>query len=499
MIFAASPRPPIAHVRPDDGETHDLGEHLVETAARAESFADAWRAGFFGRVAGQWHDLGKYAADFQAMIAAAGAEAHLEEAAGKRRVDHSTAGALLATERFGPALGRLLAYVVAGHHAGLPDWEGGLQNRLERGAPRLAAARAGDPPDQVLSVEKPTTVPGLENLSLWVRMLASAVCDADFLDTEAFFDRTKAAMRTGPWPGLDDLQRRFELRMTERFGAAPASPVDRLRTEVLDSCRQAAAQPPGLYALTVPTGGGKTLSSLAFALEHARRHGLGRIIYVIPFTSIIEQTAEVFRDMVGDDAVLEHHCALGPEPERAGPRSRLAAENWDAPLVVTTTVQLFESLFGARTSRIRKLHNLAGSVIVLDEAQAVPCAVLRPVTVVLRELVARYRVSVVLCTATQPAWTAIYQGFAPAEIVPDPPRLFAALERVTVALPPPGQRSPWTSVAEAVAGEPRSLVIVNSRPDCRRLHALLPADTIHLSTWQCAAHRRCGTRASRCC
>jgi CRISPR-associated endonuclease/helicase Cas3 len=263
-----------------------------------------------------------------------------------------------------------------------------------------------------------------------------------------------------------------------------------MRAEILAACRAAAEKPPGLFSLTVPTGGGKTLSSLAFALAHARCHGLRRVIYAIPFTSIIEQTADVFRGALGDDAVLEHHSALGPRPEEETARSRLAAENWDAPVIATTTVQLFESLFASRTSHVRKLHNVARSVLVLDEAQAIPSAVLRPITAVLDQLVRHYRASVVLCTATQPVLGGVFRDLgSPTEIAPDPERLFAALNRVTVALPEDRERRRWGDIASEMIKERQALAVVNTRKDCRALHALLPKDAIHLSTWQCAAHR----------
>jgi CRISPR-associated endonuclease/helicase Cas3 len=277
--------------------------------------------------------------------------------------------------------------------------------------------------------------------------------------------------------------------LARKSAEAEPTPVNRLRAEVLEACRSAAGRAPGLFSLTVPTGGGKTLSSLVFALEHARTHGLRRVIYAIPFTSIIEQTARVFRKAVDTDAVLEHHSALGPRPDKETARSRLAGENWDAPLVVTTTVQLFESLFANRTSRLRKLHNLAASVLVLDEAQALPPGVLRPVTAVLDQLVKYYRCSVVLCTATQPALGKVFDGFSPVEIAPDPAALFRALDRVDIAMPSPGERRSWDEIAAEVTASPHALAIVNTRRDCRTLHARLPSDTIHLSTWQCAAHR----------
>lgn len=489
-------RAPIAHRRADDGAVHDLAEHLETTARLAAGFADAWGGGEGAALMGLWHDLGKYAREFQAMIRGADPEAHLEGVpAGPRpRVNHSSAGAQWAVERLGP-FGRLLAYGIAGHHAGLPDWLGegarrGLADRL-RDTTHLARVRAAGPPAEILERAAPTAgLPVGADPSLWARMLASALFDADFLDSEAFFDRGKARQRRRPWRPLAGLCQRLDDHMDAAFGAPARTPVNALRAEVLAACRAAAERPQGLFSLTVPTGGAKTLSSLAFALRHARRHHLDRVIYAVPFTSIIEQTAEVFRDALGSDAVLEHHSALGPRAEAETARSRLAAENWDAPVIVTTTVQLFDSLFASRTSRVRKLHNLARSVLVLDEAQALPTTVLRPVTAVIDQLGRHYGVSIVLCTATQPALGAVFRGLAPpTEIAPEPERLFATLERVTVALPAAGRGLDWEEVAVAIDEERQALAIVNTRHDCRALYALLPGHAIHLSTWQCAAHR----------
>jgi CRISPR-associated endonuclease/helicase Cas3 len=491
----AGPQKPIAHRRPDDNATHDLEEHLRAAARLAGGFAETWGASNAAALAALWHDLGKYAAEFQRMITSVDPEAHLEGVAGgpRQRVNHSSAGALWAVERFGNRFGRLLAYAIAGHHSGLPDWVGqggrsGLKDRLADKS-HLARALAAAPPREILDVAPPSTgIPNGADAGLWVRMLASALFDADFLDAEAFFDPTATAGRMD-WPSLASLPPKLDAHLERIAAEAEATPVNSLRAKVLQACRTAAAQPPGLFSLTVPTGGGKTLSSLAFALEHARRHGLRRVIYAIPFTSIIEQTAGVFRQALGHEAILEHHSALGPRPERETVRSRLAAENWDAPLIVTTTVQLFESLFANRTSRLRKLHNLASSVLVIDEAQALPPAVLRPVTVVLDQLFRYYRCSIVLCTATQPALGAVFDGFSPVEIAPDPPALFKTLDRVEVAVPKPGARRAWKEIADEIVGCRQALVIVNTRRDCRTLHAALPPGTVHLSTWQCAAHR----------
>jgi CRISPR-associated endonuclease/helicase Cas3 len=475
--------PPIAHRRREDDATHDLSEHLYATAQLAKGFAETWGGGEAARLMGLWHDLGKYSAEFQDMIRGADAEAHLEGVpmGRRRRVDHSTSGAQWAVKRFG-LFGRLLAYGIAGHHAGLPDWVGegasrGMKDRLDD-ARHLDRALAGGPPSDLLNQPEPKVpLPVGADPGLWTRMVASALFDADFLDAEAFFDRGRAAARA-IWPTLAVLERRLDKHIDENFARVAKTPVNALRAEVLSACRAAAGKSPGLFSLSVPTGGGKTLSSLAFALAHARHHGLRRVVYAIPFTSIIEQMADVFRNALGRDAVLEHHSALGPRPEEETARSRLAAENWDAPVIATTTVQLFESLFASRTSRVRKLHNLARSVIVLDEAQALPAAVLRPVTAVIDQLVRHYGVSIVLCTATQPALGSVFRELSRQyEIAPNPERLFAELDRVTVVLPERDSKLSWESIATEVARERQALAVVNTRRDCRTLHALLPKDT----------------------
>ncbi|WP_299439102.1 CRISPR-associated endonuclease Cas3'' [uncultured Rhodospira sp.] len=483
---------PIAHLRASDRATHGLTDHLKGTADRAAAFAAAFGAGDMARLAGLWHDLGKYAADFQAMIRAADTHAHLEgqsAPSGRRRVDHSTAGAQWAVEmeQLGPYVGRLLAYVIAGHHAGLADWNaaGGRRGLDERLSDRrhLEAMRAAAPPGDILNQTASLSTPADVDAALWIRMLASALFDADFLDTEEFFDDARAGARAG-WPELTALKARLDAYMSGFDGASGR--VNAVRAEVLAACRARATDPPGLFSLTVPTGGGKTLSGLTFALDHALANGLRRVIHAAPFTSIIDQTANDFRKAFGNlDGVLEHHSNL--DPDDVSPRARLASENWDAPVVVTTTVQLFESLCASRTSRVRKLHNIAGSVVVLDEAQALPAHLLKPITMMIDQL-RHFGATVVLCTATQPALGAVFPDLpTPTEIAPDPPRLFAVLERVRMEVRP--NVTSWDDLAAEIAEERQALAIVNTRADARALHERLPAGTIHLSTWQCAAHR----------
>ena len=498
---------PIAHAARDETgnwrDPHDLADHLCCVGELAADFARHYGRDW-ARLAGRWHDLGKYRPRFQnyiRLVSGFEAEAHIQGEAGK--APHSTAGAILATDRFGVA-GRVLAYLIAGHHAGLDDWFGGLAVRLELPASHdeLAESLTQNPPREILDAGdfKPdlTAIPGgRDGFALWVRMLFSALVDADFLDTERYMDAEKFARRN-TWPALAALAPRFDAHMAELAHNADPTPVNALRTDILAQCRAAAAREPGLFSLTVPTGGGKTLSGMAFALEHARLHGKRRVIHVIPFTSIIEQTADIFRSIFGE-AVIEHHSNVESAPDRETSASRLACENWDAPVVVTTNVQFFESLFASRTSRCRKLHNIVDSIIILDEAQLLPPEFLQPILDVLNLLTQHYGVTVVLSTATQPALASReyfdarqnLRGLANVrEIVSDPDALYAALERVTVRLPVDWQQpTDWPTLATELTEHESVLAIVNRRNDARELWEEMPEGTLHLSALMCGAHR----------
>lgn len=520
-----------AHSPPDGSgkAPHGLDEHLRSVGNLAADFApDSAKA--VVRLAGLWHDLGKRRLGFQAYIRQAGVvNAHIERIADRDKT-HSAAGALWAVQRLeqnhgaqGKIIGRLLQYVIAGHHAGLDNWEGGngpgLAARLEgEDAQReLSEALARSQADDILHA----TLPGIDlhsvaitnehqkltpgRFALWVRMVFSALVDADFLDTEAYMDGRKTEARKGE-SDLGPLLSELSVYLAS-FGEAKTA-VNRIRSEVLAQCRSKAGLPPGVFSLTVPTGGGKTLSSLAFALEHAVHHGKQRVVYAIPYTSIIEQTADVFRQVfkaLGEDAVIEHHSNAESNPEDETTRSRLACENWDAPLIVTTNVQLFESLFARKTSRCRKLHSLINSVIVLDEAQLLPVEFLQPVVDVLRYLVQDFGVTVLLCTATQPALNTppsvdpqrgLRRALGPVtEIVADVPALYRALERVRVHLPPSLEtpRS-WPELADEIAQHDAALTIVSRRADAADLYRLIKDRTDgarcwHLSALMCAQHR----------
>ncbi len=498
---------PIAHAAKRlDGTwraPHDLAEHLHQVGELASNFAHGFGS-HWARLAGRWHDLGKYRPRFQNYIRRASgyeADAHILGEAGK--APHSTAGAMLAIDRFGVA-GRVLAYLIAGHHAGLADWFGGLDSRLEDPKSRAECdeSLAAKPPPEILDAgdfkSELSAIPGgKDGFSLWVRMLFSALVDADFLDTERYMDPEKYTRRNA-WPALADLAPLFDAHMAKLAAESPPTPVNALRADILAQCRAAAAQKPGLFSLTVPTGGGKTLSGMAFALEHVRRYGKRRVIHVIPYTSIIEQTADVFRGIFGE-AVIEHHSNAESAPDQETSASRLACENWDAPIIVTTNVQFFESLFAARTSRCRKLHNLVDSVVILDEAQLLPPEFLQPILDVLNLLTRNYGVTVVLSTATQPALST--RSYFDArqnlrgldnvrEIIRDADSLYAKLERVSVRLPVDWQQSTeWSALAIELARLESVLAIVNTRKDARALWQQMPEGTLHLSALMCGAHR----------
>ncbi len=500
--MAGGPPATLAHVDVASGRTHPLDQHLIEVGALAQGFTEAFGAGPWGLVAGLVHDLGKSSSQFQRRLQGA-----LEA------VDHSTAGAQWLFKHFGPE-GRLLAYAVAGHHAGLPngtdETQRSLTARLDKVVPTwdLELLTALDAPEALGAF--PIRVANGQRrefqVGFLIRMAFSCLVDADFLDTERFFTPALGHQRGG-YPSLTDLRGRLYAHLTALAAGAQPSSVNMARAEVLAACRGGASLPPGLFSLTVPTGGGKTLASLAFALDHAQAHGLRRVIYAIPYTSIIEQTATVFRGALGDDAVVEHHSNFDPAAGTPGNdpldssddstrpdvrRVRLASENWDAPVVVTTNVQFFESLFHNRPSRCRRLHNIARSVVILDEAQTLPPDYLLPCLEALRELALNYGVSIVLCTATQPVLSR-REGFSAGlagvrELMPDPARLAQRLVRVTLH-----QEDVLDDgvLAARIAAEPRVLCIVNTRRHAARLFGAVRGQegAFHLSANMCPAHR----------
>jgi len=315
--------------------------------------------------------------------------------------------------------------------------------------------------------------------------------DADYLDTEEFICQGTKAQRDG-YKTIGFLKVLFDEHINNMIAGSKETDVNSVRKEVLNNCRQAAESKPGLFSLTVPTGGGKTLSSVAFALDHIlynNKNDKGlkkkRIIYVIPYTSIIEQTAKVLADIFGADNVVEHHSNLDPEKETE--RSRMASENWDAPIIVTTNVQFFESLFAAKPSRCRKLHNIVNSVVILDEAQLLPEKWLTPCVEAINQLATNYGATILLSTATQPALPGLMK---PTEIIEGVQVIYDRLKRTEINLPVDMDvLVSWEEMARKLQKHEQVLCILNTKRDCRELFALMPKGTVHLSTWMCGEHR----------
>jgi CRISPR-associated endonuclease/helicase Cas3 len=488
-----------AHTPNTEGDWHDLADHLTAVAEMARSFAEPFGGGETAYWAGLWHDLGKFHPEFQGYLAACERARREGEPAPARSVDHKGAGTVQASRCAGP-----LAFLIAGHHGGLHnrsdlqarlnEWTG--QPRVELALERARIALSFEPPT---SVQPPSwALASPHTLEFFLRMLFSCLVDADFLDTEAHFQSDTGEVRASP-PALAELWPHYADAMTAISGREDTE-VARLRDEVFRACVAAGRSEPGFFRLTVPTGGGKTLASLGFALEHALAHGQQRVIVAVPYTSITEQTAEVYRGVFRalPRAVLEHHSAMAPRPDSeesdgSAQWERLAAENWDAPLVVTTTVRLFESLFARRTSDCRRLHRVANSIIILDEAQTIPTHLLTPLLDVFRELTAHYGASTVFCTATQPALdeTPGFRGLPNVrEIAPQPSRLFRSLKRVNYEWPRRDELRSWAWVAAEMRSSDQALAIVNTKDDAVALLDSCGPDALHLSTSLCGEHRR---------
>lgn len=504
-----------AHTPNESGHWHCLKDHLQAVAQMAEEFAGKFGAGELGYWTGLLHDIGKYNPAFQDYLNAA-YQANLTHQTPPRRgsVPHSIYGAVIARTAYANIYpnpgntieGEELAWAIMAHHGGLTK-----PTLLED-----ALARAGNDTDVVQIIRTAATqIPKIKDLvvkrplfdqlphnrarEFFIRMLLSALVDADYLDTEKWRDPWKHRQRAHDLLELPELWRKVQANQETLMAKSEPTQINKARKEIYRFAIQNAWQSPGFFKLTVPTGGGKTRTALSFALKHAvenRDHGFQRVIFVMPYTSIIEQTAGEFRKIVGSENVLEHHSAIDFDEDEQKDIinwSRLAAENWDAPIIVTTTVQLFESLFANRPSRVRKLHNLARSIIVLDEAQMLPAPLLNPILDALSELVERYGTSVVLCTATQPALDESL-GF-PAlanirELAPDPKRYFQSLARVRydVCLDEPWG---WDQVARGMRKSPQVLCVLNTKGQARDLFKTLDdPKAFHLSTGMCPAHRR---------
>lgn len=501
----------------DRSDWERLPDHLRQVGELAGELGKFLSLEKISALAGELHDVGKFHPLFQ------------ERLTGKSvRVDHSTAGAailLREAARLGPSgqlTAEIIAYAILGHHAGLPDMasesDACARSRIESFKDELAPGwrdavtldLGAGPAETFGKVRHTDAARAAFDLSLVVRMVFSCLVDADRKATQRFYAALDGNTPNCDWPALQPhLDAHLAALDAYLAGLPQEGEVNAIRREVMANVRARAALPPGPCTLTVPTGGGKTLASLGFALEHARRHGHRRIIYVIPFTSIIDQTADQFRRLLGKDHILEHHASIDLEDSprdhpSAHDKLRMAMEDWAAPFVVTTAVQFFESLFAARPSRARKLHSIAGSVIVLDEAQTLPRGLLAPCLRMLDALCAHYGCTIVLCTATQPALDERLVGsqmvngkavetvfglpLTGRELAPDPARLNARLRRTRIEH---GGVMRDTTLVDALAAHPQSLVVVNSRRHALELYrAAQHLDgATHLTTRQHAADR----------
>lgn len=488
---------------PADGSTvwHDLDKHINAVATMARDFATAFGAGELAYWLGIWHDLGKCNRKFQEYLQ----QCLIDPTHRGHGPDHKAVGSHYAQHHLA-----LLALIIQGHHGGLQSpaaYKAWLAEKLhEHGHAvddAIATARTLLPTlDPVSPLRFPSFLQHDAHASeFFLRMLFSTLVDADFLDTESHFTSTKTAQR-GHSISLTTLWERLRQHQEQHSGHG-TSVVNQARHAIYQMCLQAAPLQPGFFRLTVPTGGGKTRSGMAFALQHALHHGLHRVIVAVPFISITEQTAATYRTLFGSDdeerpVVLEHHSSahqVATDATEFSPSqqwSRLAAENWDAPIIVTTTVQLFQSLFARGTSPCRKLHRLAKSVIILDEAQALPAHLLTPILDGLNQLTRHYGSTVVLSTATQPAFETIplIRDIQARDIVPDPGHWFRLLRRVSYDWRTQQPLS-WEAIADLLRAEPQALAVLNTKKDALALlDALQDPDAIHLSTLLCGAHRR---------
>ena len=483
-----------------DGRVQSLEDHLEGTRSLAEGFGAGMGLGAEAGLLGKIHDEGKDTAAFQDYI-------HGRK---HRRVDHSTAGAKSFWENGHIGWLQLIGgFCVAGHHTGIPDLgskvdcagTSTLNGRMKKCIPSIRHPQRYLIDSTCLDVDHLNTF--IENrnaldVMILTRMLFSCLVDADFLDTEAFMNNQP--VRKNEFSSLKEIAAMFWSRLEEDGYFRPKNALNGKRCEILHTCMQKGEGKQGLYSLTVPTGGGKTISSMAFAMKQAMKWHKERIIYVIPYLSIIEQTADVFRALLGNHAVLESHSQVdydslpeegSEEAGRVAESMKLAAENWDAPVVITTNEQFFESLYANKTSRCRKLHNIANSVIILDEAQMMPVDFLKPCLHVLEQLVHYYGCTVVLCSATQPELGRYLQKNPiqknPIEIMENVGELFQFFKRVTFDI---DGETDYAEIAKKLDECEQVLCIASTKKEAEKIVELLDGEAMYLSTNLCPAHRR---------
>lgn len=478
-----------AHMK-ENCEFQTVDEHLKNVAELTSLYSKEIDAQQIGYICGILHDIGKYSIEFQNRLLRNG-----------EKVDHSTAGALEAKKLCGEAFGIILGYIICGHHAGLMDYgsqESGLRQRYLKKIPKYEFYISKIDLDiSKINNELPKIIIGNGGftISFFIRMIYSCLVDADFLDTEKFMNVEDFNVR-GNYQNISSLANKFEIYMANKSKDAKKNKINNFRNQILNYCVKAAYQKPNLFTLTVPTGGGKTLSSMAFALRHLKHNNLKRIICVIPYTSIIEQNAKQYKDIFGEENVLEHHSNFDftevkndNESDFINTRTKLkyASENWDIPIIVTTNVQFFESLFASKSSRCRKIHNIANSVVIIDEAQMMPTKFLKSTLNALSELVNNYNSSIVLMTATKPEFPNNLLKIEPIEIIEKPEVLYNELKRVDVHYV---GRLENDGLVEQINDLERVLVVVNTRNHAKKIYEKADKTNLfHLSANMCPTHR----------
>ncbi len=499
-----------AHTGDAGGEWQPLATHLKNVAELAGRFGASCGLGNAAKSAGLLHDLGKYRNEFQEYLCkarGAGADTH-----------HAIYGAALAFRQAEQDLPHLLpaAFAVAGHHAGLPDVTDlrqdveGTKYRTSERVPRLAELLESEL-GKLRFDSSPALQSAIQNedelaLEFAARMIFAALVDADRLDTAHWPDAVPSERSLDAARLLQLVEKERERKRKGSADTDANRELHRLRNAVFDDCLAAAKLAPGFFSLTVPTGGGKTLAAMAFALAHAQAHGLRRVIVVIPFLSIIEQNAKEYRRILGDDVVLEHHSAVPPRAdadEEEKSAAELATENWDAPIIVTTSVQFLESLFADSPAKCRKLHRVAKSVVILDEVQTLPAHLLSPTLDIFRRLQRDCGASFVFCSATQPAFRKspqLREGFTENDLRPissNLPELFQKLRRVDYHIPKSNQPLDWPALAARLAEQKQVLCVVNLRRHAatvweevrKKLSEMEKSSVFHLSSAMCAQHR----------
>ncbi len=517
----------LAHIREEEKGCYveqSIEEHCLNVARLARELIyedeDSYGLKDLAYNAGLLHDFGKYRPDFQRYIlAASGAN---QSGKVPPKAPHAIVGAIEARRLFDdPMIADTLAYCISGHHRGLYD-----HNEMERRLRHGEHKRWCDACEKLSEKESLGTtdcddVGEPYDLQMAIRMLFSALVDADRLDTEQFMTPDLSAERLrikGNYASLCTLRERLRAK-TESFSSAPDTPVNRARAYFLESCRtHGAGSDPGIYTLSLPTGAGKTISSMAWALEMAIRNHHDRIIYVIPYTSIITQTAMVFREIFGKENILEHHSEVVVEQQTEDDNSdeqmsrlKFLTENWDAPIILTTNIQFFESLFASKPAKCRKVHSIANSVIVMDEVQALPEGFLSPILSAIDTLSEAFHCSILCCSATQPVYDEDLNSpddgsdyYTPldtrGDLVPREAKYFVPFDRVDYHLEP--QTVTSQELADRLATEHSVLCVVNSRKDAGQVYRALrdlpqvnADEVIHLSRSMCSAHLRRAIKA----